>query len=115
MGYFTQSKTISELEFCRQLAKELIGYVYAIVRGERGKRKRSDWVVALICGMETAPQLAGAWNCERWEVLTTQYPQDVCRTLHCKKRIRTYCRCMIGHWMCPICIGIHIASKVIDK
>jgi hypothetical protein len=49
---FTQSKTISEMEFCCQLAKDHIGYSYAIVRGERGKRKRPDWVVASICGVE---------------------------------------------------------------
>jgi hypothetical protein len=31
MGYFSQSKTTSELEFCCQLVKGLIGYSYAIV------------------------------------------------------------------------------------
>jgi hypothetical protein len=44
MGYFTQSKTVNQLKFCCQLAKELIDYSYAIVRGERGKRKKSDQV-----------------------------------------------------------------------
>ena len=115
MAYFTQSKTAAQLEFRRQLAKELIDYSYKAAGVDRRKRKRSEAAMASGCGVETAPHFAGNWNGEDWEVLTIRYPQHVCRTLHCKKRIRTYCRCMIGHWLCPTCIGIHIASKSNDK
>ena len=115
MAYFTQSTTVPQLECRRQLAKELIDYSYKAAGVDRRKRKRSAAAMASGCGVETAPHFAGNWNGEDWEVLSIRYPQHVCRTLHCKKRIRTYCKCMIGHWLCPTCIGIHIASKSNDE
>jgi hypothetical protein len=112
LAFFTRSLALSQLEFRRKLAKELIDYSFSINRGERIKRKRDSGLSESICSLETAPPLAGTWTGTKWVFLTSRYPQHVCKTVGCQKRIRTYCRCMIGHWMCSTCIGIHIASVV---
>ena len=114
-AYFTQrddAAPLSQLEFCRKLAKELLALSHTVNTGERNKSKRRSGLVSSICGVETAPPYAGSWTGTKWEFLTSKYPQHVCRTLGCQKRIRTYCKCMMGNWMCPTCIGIHIASVV---
>jgi hypothetical protein len=85
MAYFTQSKTAPQLEFRRQLAKELIDYSYKAAGIDRRKNKRSEAAMASGCGVETAPHFAGNWNGDDWEVLTIRYPQHVCRALNCKK------------------------------
>ena len=83
MAYFTQSKTAPQLEFRRQLAKELIDYSYKAAGVDRHKRKRSRAAMESgSCGVETTPHFAGNWNGEDWEVLSIRYPQHVCRTLH---------------------------------
>jgi hypothetical protein len=110
--FFTTSHAMRQLEFRRKLAKELIDYSFSINRGERIKRKRDSGLSESICSLETAPPFAGTWTGTKWEFLTSRYPQHVYKTVGCQKRIRTYCRCMIGHWMCSTCIGIHIASRV---
>jgi hypothetical protein len=54
MAYFTQSKTAPQLEFRRQLAKELIDYSYKAAGIDRCKRKRSEAAMASGCGVESA-------------------------------------------------------------
>lgn len=111
VAFFTKSPTMNQLEFRRKLAKELLEYSYALHSSGRGKRKRDTGVCPSLCGVETAPPYASLWTGTEWQYLSSKYGQHICRTIKCQKRIRTYCRCMIGHWMCPTCIGIHIASK----
>jgi hypothetical protein len=109
-AFFSRIVTMSQLEFRRKLAKELLDYSFSINTSRRIKRKRRLELSESICGVETAPLFATNWTGTRWEFLSTKYPQDFCKTVGCQKRIRTYCKCMIGHWLCPTCIGIHIAS-----
>ena len=111
-AYFSASELMNQIEFRRKLAKELLDYSFQ-VRGRR--RARTEGLCASICGEETAPRYAGHWTGTEWTKLATMYPQHICRTFNCTKRIRTYCRCNIGFWMCSICIGIHIASKENDN
>lgn len=106
--------TPNQLEFRQQLAKELLEFSASLHRRGRSKRKRDSGAVASNCKLETAPAYASRWTGTEWEYLSGKYSQHVCRTYKCQKRIRTYCRCMIGHWMCPTCVGIHIASKEIS-
>ena len=111
-AYFSASEPMNQIEFRRKLAKELLDYSFQ-VRGRR--RARTEGLCASICGEETAPRYAGHWTGTEWTKLATMYTQHICRTFNCTKRIRTYCRCNIGFWMCSICIGIHIASKENDN
>ena len=110
--FTTRDTAMSQLEFRRKLAKELLDFSFVSNKGERSKSKRGSGLGTMNCGVETAPPYAGTWNGTKWELLSSRYPQHVCRTLGCQKCIRTYCRCMVGNWMCPTCIGIHIASVV---
>ena len=109
-AFFSRSVTMSQLEFRRKLAQELLDYSFTINAAGRNKRKRRTDLPGSICGVETAPLYATNWTGTSWEFLSTKYPQHFCKTVGCQKRVRTYCKCMIGHWRCPTCIGIHIAS-----
>ena len=111
VAFFTQSATLNQLEFRKKLAKELLEYSSALHGSRRGARKRDAGACASLCMLETAPAYASTWTGTEWEYLSGKYSQHICRSFKCQKRIRTYCRCMIGHWMCPTCVGIHIASK----
>ena len=115
MAYFTQSKAAPQLEFCRQLAKDLIDYSYKAAGVDRRKRKRSEAADGI--GLWRGKGATFCWKLE-WRRLgstvdlvpTTCLPDSTLQ-----KRIRTYCKCMIGHWLCPTCIGIHVSSKSNDK
>ena len=48
------------------------------------------------------------WIC----TAATTYPQYKCRHPGCKKTIRTYCSCSIGHWMCKEHHHKHLLSNV---
>ena len=111
-SHFGGLTALSQLEFRRLLAKELLEYSMQ-VRGRR--QKHEDYLCRSACGEETAPKFAGHWNGTEWTMLSTMYAQQVCRTLHCNKRIRTYCRCKVGYWLCSVCIGRHIASTDNDN
>jgi Transposase IS4 len=106
--WISTNKSVTQLEFRRLLAKELLELSF---RARGRPRQRLDAMVRSNCGEEMAPKYAGAWTGKEWKKLSTMYPQHVCKTLNCNRRIRTYCRCNVGYWMCSTCIGIHIASK----
>jgi len=36
------------------------------------------------------------------------YQKKVCKGEGCKKQVRTYCSCCVGHWLCPQCYGYHM-------
>lgn len=108
---FSGSEPLNQIEFRCKLAKELLDYSYQV----RGRRRVHEGLCACICGDESAPRFAGQWTGTEWTQLATMYPQHVCKTYNCTRRIRAYCRCEIGFWMCPTCIGIHIASQENDN
>jgi hypothetical protein len=110
-SYFNDSTTLSQIDFRRKLAKELIDYSSRQLLMGRNRRVVRDTRIPSRCGEETAPLHAGAWTGSEWEYRQTPYPQYQCKTFNCRKRVRTYCRCNKGHWLCSVCIGIHIASN----
>jgi hypothetical protein len=109
-SFFTQSDALSQLDFRRLLAKEVMDFSFVVGKGDRKRSRRSMEPVASACGVETAPVYAGTWTGTHWQLLSSKYPQHICNTVGCRKLIRTYCKCMIGFWMCPACIGMHIAQ-----
>ena len=106
---FGEKPTITQIEeFRRLLAKERLDFSFQA----RGRRRRpDDYLCRSVCCEETAPKFAGHWTGTEWTRLNTMYAQHVCKTFNCNKRVRTYCRCKVGFWMCSVCIGIHIASR----
>jgi hypothetical protein len=65
---------MSQLEFRRKLAKELIDFSFVSNKGERSKSKRGSGLGTMNCGVETAPPYAGTWNGTKWELLSSRYP-----------------------------------------
>ena len=111
-AYFSgANEPLTQIQFRRKLSKELIEYSYQV----RGRRKSVASLAQSKCAEEMAPKYAGTWTGSEWTQLTTMYAQHICRTYGCKRRIRTYCQCRIGNWLCPTCIGIHIASEDTGK
>ena len=84
--WISTDKSVTQLEFRRLLAKELLELSFRV----RGRpRQRLDAMVRSNCGEEMAPKYAGAWTGKEWKKLSTMYPQHVCKTLNCNRRIRT--------------------------
>ena len=109
--FFTESDPLSQLRFRRLLAKELTDFSFVVNRDNRKRSRKSMEAVAPICGEETAPVYATNWNGTEWQFLSSKYPQHhFCKTVGCNKRIRTYCKCSKAYWLCPACIGMHIAQ-----
>ena len=110
--YFTQSDSLSsQLQFRRILAKELMDFSFVVNRVYKKRSRRSVDAVAPICGVETAPVYATSWNGTKLTpYLSLKYPQHICKTFGCNKRIRTYCKCMRGFWLCPAFAGMNLAQ-----
>ena len=56
--FFTQSDSLSQLQFRRLLAKELMDFSFVVNRDNRKRSRRSMEAVAPTCGVETAPVYA---------------------------------------------------------
>lgn len=51
----------------------------------------------------TAEPYASRYSNRRWYLEAKQpYQQYACRAPSCKKRVRTYCACTPGHWLCKV-------------
>jgi len=35
------------------------------------------------------------------------YQKKICKGVGCKKQVRTYCSCCVGHWLYPQCYGYY--------
>jgi hypothetical protein len=86
-------------------------FLFVVNKDNRKLSRRNVEAVAPVCSVETAPVYAD--NLERnavavpLEQVSTAHLQN---TLAAIKRIRTNCKCMKGFWLCPACIGMHIAQ-----
>ena len=89
-GYFNEELPLPQVLFQKQLARELIEYSEKVV-GTAGRKKHDvQEVEGVLCFEKVAPLHAGTWTGTEWTYLHTEYPQHICRTFNCKKRIRTY-------------------------
>ena len=114
-GYFNDELPLPQVFLQKQLARELKEYSDKVVGTVRRRKQDVQEVEEVLCFEETAPLHAETWTGTEWTYLHTEYPQHICRTLNCKKRIRTYCSYNIGYWLCRICIGKHIERQKINK
>ena len=102
----------SLVKFRRRLANAFIHNEYLkterprSTKSTRNKRKLEHTLV-------TAPCNASKFVGGRWKKTSrAKYQQFVCRGENCKKQVRTYCACMVGHWLCKECHLEHILSSI---
>ena len=105
-AHFNQLLSMSQFEFRCKLAKELIDMSFDSDSPIKNTRKRTRAAVSPLCREESVPTYAGQWNGNSWEPAKTEYLQHVCKGVNCKKRIRSYCKCNKGHWLCKVCIRL---------
>ena len=106
--YFNDELPLPQVLFWKQFARELIVYSEEVVGTVRRRKQEVQEVEEVLWYEEAAQMHARTWRGTEWTYLHTEYPQHICRTLNCQKRIRTYCNCNIGYWHCRICISKHI-------
>lgn len=100
------------LQFRRKLAKALIHNEHIQDIDEdtspRKSKRAKHWI-----GHEkrSARQHGKSFSARKW-ILTAKdrYQKYTCRGADCTKRIRTYCSCDIGHWLCDSCWTKHIVE-----
>ncbi len=102
--------------FRKYLAFKLINNQYVQesinVAGEGEKRRKSRRLVSKKdhC-LETAPFFAQNFVAGKWKYTSpSQYAKHRCKTHGCQKRVRTYCSCSVGAWMCNERFGDHRAE-----
>ena len=121
--YFIWNKNLQPeltlIEFRRKLALQLIRNEHrkrdlvekGLLDEQQRKSKRNHGQIAHT--LLTAPDHASFFSNDRWTChAQTKYPQYVCRAPGCKRRIRTYCQCNPGHWLCDRCFIDHFESAL---
>jgi Transposase IS4 len=109
--------TMTMLQFRRCLAKELITNDYdneeesSDLSPRRSKRKR----LLQVHQLEHAPPHAQRFSCGKWIRTSKQkYQQYTCKTPGCTKKIRTFCSCEPGFWMCMTCHDNHVIEMAMQ-
>ena len=98
----------SLVQFRRRLAQAFIDNEY-LKSHEPRTSKRSQKRQRLEHCLRTAPCHASKYVGGRWQKKArAKYQQYVCRGGQCKKQVRTYCSCMVGHWLCKDCHVQHM-------
>ena len=116
LRYFTFGKGAIEgcptlLRFRRRLAWEMIRNRWIETESEREQEEAAESRHQLL----TAPPHAKRWQNRRWDTSASfKYQQYVCKN-HCGKRIRTYCACSPGQWLCYNCFGEHCRDAEMDE
>ncbi len=68
----------------------------------------------------TAEPYASKYVNRKWIFEAKQpYQQYACRAPNCKKRVRTYCACAPGHWLCKAhhidhAVEVRVGNTVVD-
>ena len=103
--------------FRKKLAFQLINNPYieetiAVEKNVNKKRKSRRMIAKQEHCMETAPFFAQNFVAGKWICTSpSQYAKHRCKTKNCQKRVRTYCACSVGVWMCKDCFGNHCAAE----
>ena len=96
------------VKFRRRLAQAFINNEYLNQESTR-ESKRGKKRVRLEHFLRTAPRHASKFVGGRWhKKAKAKYQQFVCRGTGCKRQVRTYCSCMVGHWLCQECHTLHM-------
>ena len=91
------------LSFRQRLAWQMIENSWIMTEAELKNEVNNESVHQL---MTAPPHAKCFWNW-RWNTSAKQkHQQYMCRN-HCGKKIRTYCACLLGHWLCYNCFAQH--------
>ena len=116
MRYFvwTSDEAMTLVAFRRMLSNALINNHW--LPGGYGDEGGGDDGLDTKCDVISAPPFAREYRNRAWDcsapIRNTQY---VCKAPGCKKRVRTCCACMLGHWMCPTHIVRHAVNKASES
>ena len=108
----------SFLSFRKKLAKSLIDNPFYVCELRETRRSRSRENELPSHEHRSAPVFACCWTGESWDTSSkTKYPQYHCKTPGCRNRVRTYCSCDRGTWMCRTCSIEHVqdVARKADK
>ena len=94
------------IEFCQNFAWAMIHNDF--IEEENSERihdtrRRNEMHKLLKAPTGCKSYVGGKWI----KNASKKYQQYKCRTHGCKKQIRTYCACNVGHWMCQECYLNH--------
>ena len=97
-------------EFRSDFAWALIDNQFLNDTEEAGRQKRAKRHVTK-CKLESAPPFAKRKIGGKWDKSCKQkYQQYACTTFGCKKKVRTYCVCDVGSWLCQSCFIDHVVN-----
>ena len=108
-------KALTMLQFRRQLAKQMLFNDF--IEEEDGEKKpRAKRHKSFLHDYQLAPPHAtrfegGKWICESKQA--TQ--QHVCRWPGCTERVRRYCVCVPGKWLCIRHFTKHVADEAAEQ
>ena len=102
-------------KFRKELALALIyneEVIEELGEGEsQAKKKKKRIFEAREHVLMTAPVRACEYAHGTWKKHPRlDYPNLTCKSTNCKNRVRTYCSCHPGHWLCTGCWGNHRES-----
>jgi Transposase IS4 len=109
--YFTQRQPTSMLEFRKAFSKELIYNRYIAQEQQEEHRRSRRTSRNLEHELTTLPKKR-KFSVTRIVRANMDYQQFKCSG--CPKRIRTYCRCTPGIFLCKECYAKHIAEQDIE-
>lgn len=105
-------KGMTLLEFRRKLAFALIHNNYLGSERDMGKNRESRKAIVSHY-IKPAPPHARGYFGGKWDLTAKfKYQQYLYRGLGCRKKVRTYCACILGHWMCIDYHSLHLVQEV---
>lgn len=112
---WSEEEMMTLVEFRRQLAWALIKNPEWVGEQEelrRSKRHRLTRVHSLA----TAPLFCKRWTGTEWDTTAkTKYGQFTCSDPRCKTKIRTYCVCNPGKWICKDHWADHYSNALLEQ
>ena len=124
--YFIWSKfnipKLTLLKFRRKLAMQLIentirkGELEQINNVSNNRRNKKRKPCHSTHYLLTAPNHASFFSNDTWVCTSkTKYPQYKCKTPGCQTRVRSYCSCHVGYWLCRPCHSKHFATCLLTE
>ena len=99
------------LQFRRLLAWQLIKNRWIVEE----ERVEAELRVGEVHQLLTAPKNAKSYRNWRWDcTATAPYQQYKCRK-NCTKKVRTYCACTPGEWLCYNCFPDHVRRMELER
>lgn len=106
---FKCAEDVNVLDLRKQLAEALIMNTYDGSAPARVSRKQD--ADDACHGIRTAPNFSTQFCNGCWiQNSKLKYPQCICKHPGCHRKIRTYCLCAPGHFLCAEHVGYHIHS-----